>query len=312
MIAGGARQRRRPVTRQSRRSVTRRNRWGATFGAIFGAICILVAVLAAPVSTAAAQGVSSVGWNEAPIAIFHYVPEAPVAGQSVLFDGSDSYDPDGTIVRYRWDFTGDGRFDAEGMTTTWTFAEPGTYPVTLLVVDNDDTAFRVTETIRVGRAGTLSIGPVEATFTYRPETPRPGQLITFDATASVFAGDGIRYEWDLDGDGHFEAAGPVVSRRYERDGMYRVTLRISDRSGRMATQTRVIQVGQGLVRVVLESDPSDVDVYIDGVKQGRTPLTLELQPGRHRLHIRHLWRGEWESELDLRFVEELALRIVLR
>lgn len=72
-----------------------------------------------------------------PIAIFHYSPPWPLANQTVVFDASYSYDPDGFITVYLWDF-GDGTVD-NGTTpvTTHVYAELGTYLIRLTIVDND-------------------------------------------------------------------------------------------------------------------------------------------------------------------------------
>jgi PKD repeat protein len=51
----------------------------------------------------------------------------------VNFDASPSYDPDGNIVLYEWDF-GDGG-TATGKIVAHTFAQRGTYLVTLTVTD---------------------------------------------------------------------------------------------------------------------------------------------------------------------------------
>ncbi len=58
-----------------------------------------------------------------------------VVFSTVSFDGSGSYDPDGTIVAYAWDY-GDGGVGS-GVTTTHSYNTVGPYTVTLTVTDND-------------------------------------------------------------------------------------------------------------------------------------------------------------------------------
>ncbi len=84
-----------------------------------------------------------------PTADFTYSPETPRAGQPVTFDASDSFDFDGTIVSYAWDFNGDGKPDASGENATYTFSAPGKYDVTLTVTDNDGNTDSLTDTIVV-------------------------------------------------------------------------------------------------------------------------------------------------------------------
>jgi len=56
-------------------------------------------------------------------------------GQTITFDGSKSYDTDGTIVSYQWTF-GDGT-TGTGVSPTHKYSNYGTYTVTLLVTDDD-------------------------------------------------------------------------------------------------------------------------------------------------------------------------------
>jgi len=72
--------------------------------------------------------------NRPPVASFTCSPERPTVGQAVTFDASSSYDPDGTIVSYEWDF-GDGA-TASGVVVTHVYSAAGSYTVTLTVTDD--------------------------------------------------------------------------------------------------------------------------------------------------------------------------------
>jgi len=86
--------------------------------------------------TGASEKVHFTVEEQPPVAYFTYKPTAPYVGDTVEFNASDSYDPDGTIVSYSWDF-GDGNYSA-GVTTTHIYTEADTYIVTLTVIDDDD------------------------------------------------------------------------------------------------------------------------------------------------------------------------------
>lgn len=74
--------------------------------------------------------------NEPPLALAT-ADEVSRSGSdtNVRFDAAGSFDNDGTIVRYQWDF-GDGT-KGEGKLIEHTYMQPGTYPVTLTVTDNE-------------------------------------------------------------------------------------------------------------------------------------------------------------------------------
>lgn len=62
-------------------------------------------------------------------------PYSGDAGVPIQFDGSASYDTDGTIVSYEWDF-GDGS-TGSGPTPLHTYAEDGEYDISLCVTDDE-------------------------------------------------------------------------------------------------------------------------------------------------------------------------------
>ena len=62
-------------------------------------------------------------------------PYTAFTNQIIYFNGSNSYDPDGTITNYTWNF-GDGK-KAYEINPTHTYKLPGIYNVTLTVTDDD-------------------------------------------------------------------------------------------------------------------------------------------------------------------------------
>ena len=75
--------------------------------------------------------ISSLDANKPPVAVASVVggKTSCFAGQSLSFDGSASYDPDGTIASYAWDSDDDGVYDdATGAKPTIKFPAGGVFP----------------------------------------------------------------------------------------------------------------------------------------------------------------------------------------
>jgi len=69
------------------------------------------------------------------------VPEIDFSGiilvnETIVFNGSSCYDPDGVIISYLWDF-GDGE-TGSGLSPVHVYKQPGEYTVTLTVTDNNN------------------------------------------------------------------------------------------------------------------------------------------------------------------------------
>ena len=88
--------------------------------------------------------------NQPPSAVLSTTASAGPIPLAITFDGSDSVDPDGTIVEYDWDF-GDGS-SGSGESVDHTFAEAGCYEV-LLTVTDDEGASDTATMIVVGTNG---------------------------------------------------------------------------------------------------------------------------------------------------------------
>ena len=102
---------------------------------------------------------------------------APVA---VSFSGTGSYDPDGTIASYVWNF-GDGSPAVSGPTATYTYTQPGTYTATLTVTDNSGLTDSRPVTVDVTAPVTVTTMYVQG-ITVTVNVTRKSQ---YDAIASV-------------------------------------------------------------------------------------------------------------------------------
>lgn len=174
--------------------------------------------------------------NQSPVASFSFSPSSPLAGTSVSFNGTGSYDPDGSIVSYSWAF-GDGS-TASGTTTSHVYSSPGTYTARLTVTDNRGATGTTTRTVSVG--ATVNQPPT-ASFTVSPSTAQPGAFLFFDASAS-FDPDGtiVSYAWDF-GDG-MSASGTTTYHQFSSAGNYTVTLTVRDDDGASGTTTRQVSI----------------------------------------------------------------------
>lgn len=85
--------------------------------------------------------------NQMPVAQFAVSTPTPWTRQTVTFDGTVAYDPDGFLTASVWTF-GDG-FSASGPTVTHAYAAPGNYTATLTVTDNRGATAFATRAMKV-------------------------------------------------------------------------------------------------------------------------------------------------------------------
>jgi VCBS repeat-containing protein len=99
-------------------------------------------------------------------------PNGPYNGSvssPVSFDGSGSFDVDGTIVAYDWDF-GDGGTDT-GVSPTYTYAVDGLYTVTLTVTDDGGATDTATTTADISAAPNTPPVAVDDAYATDEDTP---------------------------------------------------------------------------------------------------------------------------------------------
>ena len=142
--------------------------------------------------------------------------------QVLTFDGSQSYDQDGSIVDYKWNF-GDNTPTATGKIVQHSYSIKGTYTVTLTVTDNEGASASDTAIIIVNGAPTANINGPYSGFVNEP--------LTVDASQSTDNGIIVNYNFDF-GDGTIiNSSIPIVQHTYTNIGVYTIKLTVTDNDG---------------------------------------------------------------------------------
>lgn len=156
-------------------------------------------------------------------------------GQSIVFNGSVSTDPDGRIKYYRWYF-GDGK-KGYGKIARHAFTAPGVYTVALKVIDNSGTTCNTDITqcqVKVNHPPVIQIDD--------HRIASPGKPIVFSAGDCIDRDGYIEsYEWRfMDGT---VKNGVSIEHIFQEPGVYTVTLTITDDSNvKNAKARKVITV----------------------------------------------------------------------
>lgn len=159
----------------------------------------------------------------------------PVTGpvpMTVDFDASSSRAEAGSIISYTWNF-GDKTPELIGSAKqSHQFLEVGEYTVTVTVLT--DKGKRDSKEILI----VVRDIELQADFSLNPKTPKAGEKVFFDASASQ--GEITRYYFEF-GDGQISR---VVKPEhiYERAGSYTVALEIYDRKGRVSRKEMKVGV----------------------------------------------------------------------
>ncbi|MCC6984234.1 MAG: PKD domain-containing protein [Bauldia sp.] len=163
--------------------------------------------------------VARVTINDPPVPLAA-APARVAPGDIVRFDGRSSFDRDGAISSYRWDFS-DQPQPVNGGAVERLFFAPGVYSVQLTVTDDSGASNATAKTelaIAVNHAPVADAGP---------DIDTGALAVSFSALASVDAdGDALSYSWDF-GDGA-TGVGAVVSHTYAVGGTYPVILTVDD------------------------------------------------------------------------------------
>ncbi len=142
---------------------------------------------------------------------------------NVKFDASGSFDPDGEIIKYEWDF-GDGA-KGNGKSVSHSYNEPGKFNVILKVTDNSSVKNNISfdsASVEINHKPVADAGP-DLIYAL-------GDSVKLDASNS-FDPDGkiTSYTWSIsDGTGF---SGEKCFYQFQNSGIYKAVLTVKDNSG---------------------------------------------------------------------------------
>lgn len=141
------------------------------------------------------------------------------AGTKVNFDGTSSTASAGcSIVKYEWDFEGDGYFDVLGDIASNTYNVAGTFNAQLRVTDTLGETNTLTQPITV-------VSKVDAYFVYSPSNPTTFDTIQFTDRSEVIGGNPSSWYWNFrDGTSSTEIN---PAHKFSEGGTYTVTLKVT-------------------------------------------------------------------------------------
>jgi len=232
--------------------------------------------------------------NDPPVAAFTASPTQGEAPLKVDLDAS-------AIQTYAWNF-GNGQ-TGTGQNTSVTFNMPGTYTIFLTVTDDNNATANTSVQVTVNAA---NVAPTAA-FTASPTQGEAPLKVDLDAsTANDPDGTIQAYAWDF-GNGQ-NGTGQTASVTYNQEGIFTITLVVTDDNGDSDTTTQQITVDKpenvapilnntsysvnentasGTLVGTLEATDSDQDQLTYALQNGNKDNAFSLDPQSGELTVRN-------------------------
>lgn len=220
-----------------------------------------------------------------PVATASINPSNGAVPLNVSFTGTGT-DTDGSIVKFEWDFDGDGTFDFSSPTTgntTQTYNNAGTFNAVFRVTDNSGLTATAKVTATAVRVGPPGSPTATISSPANPITVTAPNTVSFNGTGSDADGTIARYEWDFNGDGAYEYSSTTTaatSFMYTSPGTYTAALRVTDNAGLTGIDTVDITVNLPIT-LTLSTDTCKPlqggTVNVNTTQGGSTPITIFIR-----------------------------------
>ena len=232
-----------------------------------------------------------------PVALFNVSEQKVVTGEDITFDASESYDYDGDIIDYQWDF-GNGS-TGSGKTINHSYTSDSVYVATLTITDNDGksdsssmyifvvpsdgklSAPRFTSTQPTVNEKIEAIFHINGNYTnvYDPDEVKVDAVITFpdgdSAQAPCFYYVNVKHEagqWTLDPG--YQAW--MLRFSSGQEGTHHLKLKILDGDGPSETVAYLFNVAAGSTAGVIKADTSNPQYYRHSTGEPFYPLGINI------------------------------------
>jgi hypothetical protein len=245
---------------------------------------------------------NSLAPNGEPIVVLTFSPAQIQTGGSILFDASQTYDADGSIASYSWDFK-DGTFGT-GATISHTFNSDGIFPVVLTVTDNEGKSTQKQVWISVlptsqklskltfFTANPKTFEKVEAGFlinnnynnVYDPDE------VTVDAIVTLPDNTEMRIPCFYYQKGFYQATGDQwqkdVTQSYwmvrfssSQTGTHKIRLELIDKDGNIKSADQIFNISQGIKKGIIRLDANNRQYYRHTTGEVYTPTGINVAWG---------------------------------
>ena len=161
-----------------------------------------------------------------PVSRFNCNPDSGKVGITVTCDASSSYDTDGKIAGYHWDF-GDGSTKTGDKIESHIYRSTGNFRVSLTVTDTDlksNTSYNTVSISDIPKDIPIAILDCSS------DSGKIGITVTCNAGDSYDPDGGIitNYFWNI-GDGNTKNS--RITQQYDQEGNFEITLQVKDDEG---------------------------------------------------------------------------------
>lgn len=194
-------------------------------------------------------------------------PETGTAPLSINFTVSSP----STLTSHSWDFHGDGIVDSSDAAPTFSYAEAGTYTVTLTATTENNETINASTTITVKK----SAPALTLSLTAKPLAGVAPLAVQFLAVAAN-GKEPVTYAWDYNIDGTVDSTQQNPATTFDNPGEYNVTLTVTDATGNSAQKVMPITV------TAFDSLLELTSYFPDEVVKGENKITLIVKNGGAR------------------------------